>query len=145
MIIPDLWSYMDDSFGIDEYTKNVMWYPCYKKNMPANQVKLLSLWDKLGIPHEPHKQVFRDKLTIIGIEINVNSLTLTLLEQRLYHLLEELHKFTAWTKEKRGMTQTLQCWQQLVGWLNWNFNIFPMICPALNNIYAKILGRISPT
>jgi len=90
---------MDDSFRIDEY-RNVIWYPHYVKNMPANQVKLLSLWDELGIPHKPHKQVFGDKLTIIGIEVNANSLTLMLPEQRLHDLLEELCKFTAWTKEK---------------------------------------------
>jgi len=75
--------------------------------MPANQVKLLSLWDKLGIPHEPHKQVFGNRLMIIGIEVNANSLTLMLPAQRLHDLLQELCKFTAWTTEKRGTTQTL--------------------------------------
>lgn len=106
MLIPDLWTYMDDSFGIDEYG-NVTWYLHYGKNMPANQVKILSLWDKLGIPHEPHKQVFGDKLTVIGIEVNANGLTLMLPEQRLHDLLKELRKFTAWSKVKRGTSQTL--------------------------------------
>lgn len=43
--IPDLWTYMDDSFGIDE-CRNKRWYHQYGKDMPANQVKLLSLWDE---------------------------------------------------------------------------------------------------
>ena len=47
-LIEDLWTYMDDSFGIDE-EGNVLWYHKYEKYMPANQVKLLSLWDDLGI------------------------------------------------------------------------------------------------
>jgi hypothetical protein len=72
--------------------------------MPANQVKLLSLWDDLGIPHEPHKQVFGEKLTVIGIEVNANSLTLTLPSESLNNLLEELQHFTAWSKKKNGAT-----------------------------------------
>ena len=69
---------------------NVVWYHKYQKLMPINQVKLLTLWDKLWIPHEPHKQLFRDKLTIIGIEVNTNSLTLTLPVPVLEDLLAEL-------------------------------------------------------
>ena len=64
-----------DNSGIDESGNK--WYHQYWKDMPTNQVKLLSLWDKLGIPHEPHKQVFGGKLTVIGIEVNANSLSLT--------------------------------------------------------------------
>jgi hypothetical protein len=100
-MVPDLWTYMDDSFGIDE-CRNKRQYHQYGKDMPANQVKLLSLWDNLGIPHEPHKQVFREKLTVIGIEVNANSLTLTLPSESLNNLLEELQHFTAWSEKKKG-------------------------------------------
>ena len=62
--------------------------------MPTNQVKLLSLWDKLGIPHETHKQLFRERLIIIiGIEVNANNLILTLPKMSPGDLLEELDKF----------------------------------------------------
>ena len=75
-LIKDLWTYMDDSFRIDE-EGNLAWYHKYEKHMPCNQVKLLSLWDELGVPHQPHKQVFGTTLTIIGIYVNPNSLTST--------------------------------------------------------------------
>jgi len=58
--------------------------------MPVNQVKLLSLWDELGIPHQPHKQLFGMRLTIIGICVNANSLTFTLPKQALDELLQEI-------------------------------------------------------
>jgi hypothetical protein len=87
--IPDLWTYMDDSFGIDE-SGSEKWYHQYGKNLPTNQMKLLFLWDDLCIPHEPHKQLFGERLTVIGIEFNANSLTLTLPNESLHDLLEEL-------------------------------------------------------
>lgn len=142
-LIPDLWMYMDDSFGIDE-ERNMLWYHHYGKNMPTNQVKLLSLWNELGIPHEWSKQIFGNKLTAIGIEVNTNSLTLMLPSQGQQDLLEELCNFTAWSEKKKGTSQTLQRWQQLTGWLNWSFNVFPMIRPALNSLYPKIARKDKP-
>ena len=138
-LILDLWTYMDDSFRIDE-EGNVVWYHKYDKHMPANQVKLLLLWDKLGIPHEPHKHLFGKKLTIIGIDVNTNSLTLTLPKQALEDLLHELEEFTSLAVRKR----TLHHWQQLAGWLNWSFNVFPMIHSSLNNLYLKIAEKQQP-
>jgi hypothetical protein len=93
-MIADLWTYMDDSFGIEE-EGNIVWYQQYGKYMPRNQVKLLSLWDELGVPHEAHKQLSGGRLTIIGIEVNANSLTFTLPKQGLDDLLQELEEFTA--------------------------------------------------
>ena len=77
IFIEDLWTYMDDSFGVDEES-NLVCYHRYEKHMPMNQVKLLSLWYELGISHQPHKQLFGPTLTIIGIYVNPNSLTFTL-------------------------------------------------------------------
>jgi len=139
-LIPDLWTYMDDSFRIDEYG-NTIWYQKYEKHMPESQVKLLSLWDELGIPHELHKQLFRTTLTIIGIEVNANSLTFTLPKQALDDLLQELYEFMSWPERKRGASWTLRWWQRLAGWMNWCFNVFPTIHPALNNMYLKITGK----
>ena len=79
--IVNFWIYMDNFFEIDE--GNMTWYQPYEKCMPANQVKLLSLWDELRIPHEPHKQLFGEKLTIIHIEVNTNNLTFMLSKQAL--------------------------------------------------------------
>jgi len=139
-LIPDLWTYMDDSFRINE-DGNTVWYQKYEKHMPESQVKLLSLWNELGIPHEPCKQLFRMTLTIISIEVNANSLTFMLLKQALDDLLQELQEFMAWLDRKRGALWTLQWWQRLAGWMNWCFNVFPTICLALNNMYPKIAGK----
>lgn len=93
-MILNLWTCMDDSFGIDE-EGNVIWYQRYEKHMLENQVKLPSLWDELGIPHEPHKQLFWGKLTIICIEVNTNSLSVMLPQQALDDLQQELQEFMA--------------------------------------------------
>jgi hypothetical protein len=140
---PDLWTYMDDLFGIDN-NQNMVWYHPYNRHMPRNQVQLLSLWDELGIPHEPHKQLFGQRLTIIGIEVSANSLTFTLPKQTLDDLLRELQEFTAWSEKKKGASWTLRRWQRLAGWMNWSFNVFPMLRPALNNVYPKIAGKDQP-
>ena len=92
---------MDDSFGIDE-NGNTVWYQKYKKHMLESQVKLLSLWDELGIPHELCKQIFGMTLTIIGIKVNDNSLTFMLPKQALDDLLQELQEFMVWPDRKRG-------------------------------------------
>ena len=31
----------------------------------------------------------------------------------------------------------LQKWQWLAGWINWSFNVFPLLQPCLNNFYPK--------
>jgi hypothetical protein len=131
---------MDDSFGIDE-EGNVLWYHKYEKYMPANQVKLLSLWDDLGVPHQPHKQVFGSRLTIIGISVNPNSLTFTLPKQALDELLQEIEDFAVWSVRKHGASWSLRKWQRLAGWMNWGFNVFPLLKPALNRLYPKIAGK----
>jgi len=73
--------------------------------------------------------------------VNANSLTFILPKQALDDLLQELQEFMAWLDRKIGVSWTLQWWQRLAGWMNWSFNVFPMICPALNNVYPKIFGK----
>jgi hypothetical protein len=142
-LIENLWAYMDDSFGIDK-NGNAIWYHKYGQLMPGNQVKLLSLWDELGIPHKHHKQLWGKKLTIIGIQVDPNSLTFCLPEQALTDLLHELAEFTSWSESKHGASWTLRRWQRLVGWMNWGFNVFLLLCPALNRVYPKITGKDQP-
>jgi hypothetical protein len=42
---------------------------------------------------------------------------------------------------KRGVRKKVKEWQQLAGWINWAFNVYPLLRPALNNVYAKIKGK----
>ena len=32
-------------------------------------------------------------------------------------------------------------WERLAGWFNWALNMFPLLRPALNNVYAKMGGK----
>ena len=47
---------VDDNFGW-EFEGKTSYYEPYKKHMPTKQVRLLRLWDELGIPHDEEKQV----------------------------------------------------------------------------------------
>jgi len=35
-------------------------------------------------------------------------------------------------------------WQCLLGWINWALNVFPLLKPALQSSYDKILGKAHP-
>ena len=134
--ITDLGTYSDDSFGV-EFSRNVTLYEPYNQVMPTNQVTLLSLWDRLGIPHKEKKQVFGSKLTIIGIEVDANDLTLTLPEQNKVELVALLNDF-ARTPERSGVKYSLKDFQRMTGWFNWALNVYPLLKPALSNVYAKM-------
>lgn len=46
--------------------------------LPAHHVKLLQLWDALGIPHEEEKQLFSPSLPIIGYQVDVDEMSITM-------------------------------------------------------------------
>lgn len=131
---------MDDSSGCD-LTGNTLFYEPYGKFLPANQTKLLALWDDLSIPHKSHKQVFGSPLVIIGIEVDPNLMTLTLPKEATTRLLDELLLWSSKTPGNSLGSFKLNHWERLVGWFNWALNVFPLLCPALNNLYAKICGK----
>jgi hypothetical protein len=132
--------YVDDSSGCD-LTGNTLLYEPYDKYMPTSQVILLRLWDELGIPHKPHKQVFGSPLVIIGIEVDPNSMTLTLPADARTRLLEELCLWSAKPPKTSSGSFKLKHWERLAGWFNWALNVFPLLRPALNNLYAKMTGK----
>ncbi|RDB29605.1 hypothetical protein Hypma_015868 [Hypsizygus marmoreus] len=143
-LIEFLCAYSDDSFGPDD-AHNLIRYEPYNKLMPGNQVKLLLLWDELGIPHKEKKQVFGSPLKIIGINVNPSTMTMTLPPDRLRMLIDELLKFTQYPNHK-SPSFALKVWQRLAGWMNWAFNVFPLLRPSLNNVYPKISfkGKVKP-
>ena len=116
----------------------------YRKNMPSKQTALLRLWDKLGIPHKEAKQVSGSPLTVIGIDVDPNKLTLTLPEEARRDLVTEL---CFWSSKPTGRSNgcfKLKKWQSMTGWVNWALNVYPLLRPCLNNIYAKFTGSYSP-
>jgi hypothetical protein len=132
-------NYVDDSSGCG-HTTDYLTYEPYGKAIPRDQAILLSLWDELGIPHKPHKQVHGSPLQIIGITVDVNNLSLTLSTEAKETLIAELQWWC-----KRGRKEKLRRWYQMGGWMNWAFNVHPRLRPALNNFYPKLKGRHDST
>ena len=130
-----LGTYSDDSFRPD-LANNLVFYPPYRKFMPSNQVKLLQLWDEINLPHKETKQIFGSTLTVIGIQVDANSLSMTMPPNALTELITAICDFIT---AKRKFT--LCKWQRLAGWINWSFNVFPFLRPSLNNFYTKISGK----
>lgn len=128
-------NYVDDSSGCGLRNDYLLYEP-YGQEFPREQVILLKLWDELGIPHKPHKQVHGSPIPVIGITVDANELSLTLLEEAKEKLIKEL----VWWCEP-GRKEKLRRWYQMGGWMNWAMNVYPRIRPALNNFYPKLRGR----
>ena len=138
--IPYLADYMDDSSGCNLLGDTQLYEP-YGVEMPRDQFRLLKLWDAIGIPHKPHKQVSGSPLTIIGIKADPNAMTLTLPDDAKQRLIAELRFWTSKPPKASSGSLKLKHWEQLAGWFNWALNVFPLLRPALNNVYSKMTGK----
>jgi hypothetical protein len=139
-LIPYLSGYMDDSSGCNR-KGDTLFYKPYNMSFPSDQCRLLLLWDELGIPHKPHKQVFGSPLTIIGIDVDPNMMTMTLPSEAKERLTNELRLWSAKPPRNSTGSYKLKYWERLAGWFNWALNVYPLLRPALNNIYAKMAGK----
>ena len=90
--------YVDDSFGAEDGGQMELYSP-YNQWYPVQKARLLNLWDELGIPHKQKKQLFGSRLSILGIEVDANSLTFSLSRESKDRLSEEL---SAWCQ--KGVT-----------------------------------------
>jgi hypothetical protein len=127
--------YVDDSFGVEVEGETELYLP-YEEQYPRQQTRLLILWDELGIPHKQRKQLYGRQLAILGIEVDAENLTFTLPTEAKDRLSKELEEWS-----QKGVRKRVKEWQQLAGWINWVFNVYPLLRPALNNIYAKLKGK----
>ena len=137
-LLEDLFGYIDDNFSFDE-EGNVMWYAPYQCYYPTKQTKLLQLWDEIGLPHDKSKQEYAPILRIIGFMVDPNLMRVSMDEEDRARLLQRVEDFMA--TAPGGTRRTLREFQQLAGWINWSFNVFPLLKPALSNVYAKIGGK----
>ena len=133
-------NYVDD-LSECSLSDDISFYTPYERNMPTDQFRLLSLWDELGIPHKPTKQLSGCPLTIIGIDVDANKMTLTLPDSAKERLTAELRFWCAKPPKNSSGSFKLKLWQRLAGWFNWALNVYPLLRPALNNLYAKIAGK----
>ncbi|KAF6753313.1 hypothetical protein DFP72DRAFT_1171100 [Ephemerocybe angulata] len=136
--------YSDDHFGV-ALEDDVEWYEPYQKTLPAPQAQLLRVWDRLGVPHKESKQISGNPLTIIGISVDTTTMTLSLPDDAKSDLLQELDLWCDEAGQLARKGATLKRWQQLAGWLNWAFNVFPLLRPCLANVYAKMRGKSVPS
>jgi hypothetical protein len=141
MLIADLFGYIDDNFSFDE-EGNVIWYEPYGCYYPAKQTRLLKLWDEISLPHEKPKQEYGPVLRIIGFMVDPNVMRVSMDEEDRTRLLQHVTSFIA--TAPGGTRRTLREFQQVAGWVNWSFNVYPLLKPALSNIYAKIGGKSQP-
>ena len=82
--------------------------------MPTKQVMLLQLWDELGVPHEEKRQEWGTCITIIGFDVDADSLQVTMPTAARTQLVQALRKFTV-----VGQRQSLHDFQHIAGWVNW--------------------------
>src|SRR6202789_3159184 len=71
--------------------------------------------------------------------VDPNLMRVSMDEEDRTCLLQRVMDFTA--TAPGGTRRTLREFQQLAGWINWSFNVFPLFKPALSNVYAKIGGK----
>jgi hypothetical protein len=138
-LIEFIFDFVDDAYGW-ELEQNTMFYKPYNKYLPKKQAQLLYLWDFLGFPHKERKQISGCTLTIIGFLINPNAMTITLPPDPKADLIHWVHEFIQTPSRRRNLHE----FQVLTGWINWSFNVFPLLRPCLSNVYAKMRGKSKP-
>ena len=134
--LEDMFAYVDDAFSW-EIAGNLEMYEPYDALLPEKQVRLLELWDELGIPHEQEKQLFGSELRIIGFLVNSDTMTITMPRTSLLDLVDAIEKFA-----HSGVWKPLRDFQKLGGWINWALNVFPLLRPGLSVLYDKMSGKI---
>jgi hypothetical protein len=141
--VPNPNGFVDDSFAVQVGTKTVYHAPL-DKEIPVDQARMLTLWDELGIPYKPHKQQHGKVLTILGIEVNAIELSYTLPQEKREELLEELRLFI-FPRGGKSNRFSMRDMQTLAGWMNWALNVFPLLRPALCNVYDRMRSRSKAT
>ena len=50
--------------------------------MPTKQVRLLRLWDEIGLPHDEEKQLSGPSLQILGYNVDANKMTVQVPDEK---------------------------------------------------------------
>jgi len=127
-------AFMDDIFSY-KYNHRLIFYKPYNEYFPSKQAMLLTLWYKVGLPHERHKQTFRPAIEIIGFWVDLRDMTIMMPTNSKLDLITAMRRFTDTTSSH--MHPPVK-WQQILGWINWGLNTFPLLQPSLQSSYEKI-------
>ncbi|KIY47218.1 hypothetical protein FISHEDRAFT_74876 [Fistulina hepatica ATCC 64428] len=136
--ILDLFAYVDDTFSWD-FADNLAWYEPYEAWYPKKQVMLLHLWDFLGVPHEKKKQEWGPAIVVIGLLVDAVDMSVMMPDQSRRELIATLRAFAI-----PGQRCPLVEFQRLGGWINWALNVYPLLRPGLNTLYAKTKDKTQP-
>ncbi|KAI0054894.1 hypothetical protein BV25DRAFT_1787109, partial [Artomyces pyxidatus] len=134
--ISALLAYVDDAFSHDRATRLALYAP-YDAWYPPKQVRLLQLWDFLGIPHEKEKQVFGRSLVITGFLVDPRNMSISLERENVDKLITAVRDFVL---NAPGRRRPLVEWWRMLGWMNWALNVAPLLRPGLASAYAKTAG-----
>lgn len=141
--IPELHSYVDDSFG-SQTDADFTYYAPYDTAFPSRQTALLRMWDLYGVPHAKPKQLFGQILPIIGFQVNALTFEVTLEASKINDLISAIQQFVAVGSSNSSRRRPLRDFQRLAGWINWALNVFPLLRPGLAPLYRKIVGKVKP-
>ncbi|KAL1695677.1 hypothetical protein GGG16DRAFT_32199, partial [Schizophyllum commune] len=137
-LLADLLEYVDDVFSW-EFADAWDFYEPYQDYFPSKQVAFLCLLDELGIPHERPKQLCGEQLEIIGFLVDPNAMTITMSDSSKNELISALRGFT-----NPHTRRSLREFQQIGGWCNWSFNVYPLLRPGICTLYHKTSGKSLP-
>ena len=83
---------MDNTWSYETELALVFYSP-YDAYYPCKQVKLLELYDYLGLPHAKKKQLFGPALKIIGLYVDPSLMMITMLALARDSLISAVHAF----------------------------------------------------
>ncbi|SGY57865.1 BQ5605_C006g04316 [Microbotryum silenes-dioicae] len=135
-------AYMDDTFGIDLVGDLVPFaHDGATYEIPAQQAVMARLWGNLWIPFKlaADKAPFGCRVTITGIDCNLDEFTVSLLHSTVTKLAAAIEPFLK-TPDRHP---TLRRWQQMAGWLSWALNVVPQARPYITPLYHKIRGKVN--
>ena len=130
--VSDLLGYVDDNFGWEFEGKNEYYEP-YKKKMPKKQVKLLKLWDEIGIPHDEEKQLSGPSLRILGYDVDANKMTVNVPDEKKEKVVQLLRSHA-----QEGKPYTIKDLQTAVGSVNSTLSLYPQIRPGLRVLFDEM-------
>ena len=113
-------------------------YEPYDTSYPEKQAHLLELWDEIGLIHEKPKQEFGAILEIIGLEVSLVSMTISMSLQKRHELIAAVRAFIS---SEGPRARPLGEWLSMLGWMNWALNAYPLLKPALQPAYDKVKGK----
>ena len=108
--------------------------------MPRDQVRFLSLLNKVGLLHENKKQVHGKQLKIIELLVDTETLSILMSTEAKEKLVRSICDFMLNTPNNKCQ-QMLWTWLRTLGYANWALNMFPILKPTLNSSHDKVSGK----